>query len=183
MTLPLAHMVFKGIGEIGNGAVHPFVTPPHLLIILALALLIGQRQPLTLKWPLIALASASAIALALTTTGWLPAALPQPLIIAIALAIATLVAIGRQLPTWIYPLCAALAALAIGLDSAVAPDDSFATLKTLLGTWLALTLATPYLAIATSNAVGKPWAQIAVRIAASWIIAIALMVLAFALKK
>ncbi len=58
-----AHLAIKGAGDFGNGALHPLVTPQHLMIVLGLALLLGMRVPLRLKLPMVSLAISSAIAL------------------------------------------------------------------------------------------------------------------------
>ena len=34
----LAHTTFPGLGEYGSGFLHPFTTPAHLLVLLALGL-------------------------------------------------------------------------------------------------------------------------------------------------
>lgn len=177
-----AHLVVKGLDEVGNGALHPFVTPSHVMIILALGLLLGQRVPFTLKTPVLALASSSAAALVFATTGWV-SEVYQPVLIGIALCIAILVAVGRKLPDAAYAVLCAVAVLGIGLDSAPETGTAYAMAKTLLGTWLALNLVIPYIAICASNGADKPWAKTAIQIAGSWIIAISVLVLAFALRK
>jgi hypothetical protein len=177
-----AHLVVKGLDEVGNGALHPFVTPSHVLVMLALALLLGQQVPFTLRIPTLVMAPVSALALALTATGWMPG-FYQPVLPAIALCLAVLVAMERRLPLMAHGISCALAVAAIGLDSPAETGGALATAKTLLGTWLALNLAVPYLAICVSNGAGRQWARTATRIAGSWIIAISLMVLAFALRR
>lgn len=177
-----AHLAIKGLDELGNGALHPFVTPAHVLIILALGLLLGQQVPFTLKSPVLALAPASAAALLLTTTG-LVSGVYQPVLIGIALGIAILVAIGRNLPAVVCGILCAVAAFGIGMDSGAETGTPFVVGKTLLGTWFTLNVAIPYIAICASNGADRKWAGTAIQIAGSWIIAISLMVLAFALKK
>ena len=177
-----AHLVVKGLDEVGNGALHPFVTPSHALVMLSLALLLGQQVPFTLRHSFLMMAPASALALAVTATGW-TAGVYQPVLPAIALCLAVLVAMERQIPALIRGMVSAVALCAIGLDSPAESGSAIAVAKTLLGTWLALNLAVPYLAICVSNGSGRQWARTATRIAGSWIIAISLMVLAFALRR
>lgn len=176
------HIAVEGLGEVGNGALHPFVTPSHALVIVATGLLLGQRLPLRLKAPMSALALGSAAGLLATTSGW-PQAVPPPLLLGIALAIAAWVAIERNLVVSVLAAIAAAAGFVIGLDSAPEAASSAAFAKTLLGTWLGINAAVGYLAICTSHAEGRPWARIAIRVAASWIIAITLLVLAFAMRE
>ena len=61
--------------------------------------------------------------------------------------------------------------------------STFGVLKTLAGTWLSLNAAVFYIAVCASNGAEKKWAKAAIRVLGSWIIAIALMVLAFSLRK
>jgi hydrogenase/urease accessory protein HupE len=177
-----AHLAIKGLDEFGNGALHPFITPAHALIVVALGLLIGQQVPLTLKAPIIALASASAAALLFTATGWV-SWIYQPILIGLALGIAVLVAVEVKLPRNVLAAVCALGVAGICLDSRAESGTTLAVTKTLLGTWLSLNLAVPYLAICASNGTDRPWARTAIRVVGSWIVAISLMVLAFAFRK
>lgn len=176
------HVAVEGLGELGNGALHPFVTPAHVLVIAAVGILLGQRLPFRLTKPMAALAIGSAAGLLATTSGW-PQELPQPLLLAIALAIAAWVTIERQVPVSALAAVTAAGGLVIGLDSAAPPGTPAETAKTLAGTWFAINASIGYLALCLSHSEGRPWARIALRIAASWIIAIALLVLAFEFRK
>ena len=64
-----AHTAVPGLGEFASGFLHPFFTPPHLLALLALGLLLGQRQPLRLKVPTAIFAGFAAAGLLLTLSG------------------------------------------------------------------------------------------------------------------
>jgi hypothetical protein len=177
-----AHLTVEGVGDLGNGALHPLMTPAHVLVFLSLALFIGQRVPLDLKTPLWVFAPVSAAALLFTLTGRV-GGVYQPLLVGIALVTAILVALDVRVPRigcWL--LCAA-AAGGIGLDSGVDTGSTSAVLKTLGGTWLSLNAAVFYLAVCASNGSDKKWAKAGIRVLGSWIIAIALMVLAFSLRK
>ena len=55
-------------------------------------------------------------------------------------------------------------------------------IKTLSGTWIALVVLVCDIAIYVSLGAEAKWLQIALRVAGSWIIAIALLVLAFSLR-
>jgi len=76
-------------------------------------------------------------------------------------------------------------ALAIGLDSTAEPGPALTIASTLLGTWFALLLVlvnvVHYSSLAAEK--NKQWLHIALRVAGSWIIAISVLVLAFALRK
>lgn len=181
-TTAHAHMAIEGAGDIANGALHPILTPVHVLVMLALGLWLGQQVPLDLKTPTTILAPVSAITLILTTTGRLPGIYP-PLLIGLALIIASLVGLEIRLPRLARIALCAVVALMLSLDSAVETGGTFVVVKTLLGTWFSLNAAILYIAICASHAEGKPWARVGIRILGSWIIAISLMVLAFSLRK
>lgn len=176
-----AHLVVQGLDEVGNGALHPLVTPAQVLIIFSLSFFLGQQIPFNLKAPVIALATTSAAALLITTTSWIPV-IHQPIMIGIALCAATLVTINRKVPTWVPWLLCAIAGIGIGLDSRVEEGAPYAIAKTLFGTWIALNTMVPYIALCASHGAGRPWAITGIRIAGSWIIAISLLVLAFSLR-
>ena len=175
-------MAVEGAGDIGNGLLHPLMTPVHVLILLGIGLLLGQRVPLNLKTPIQVFAPASSIALILTTTGWV-ANVYQPLLIGIALCLGILVGLGSKLPQLVYVVLCAVAAAGIGCDSAVEAGSVVVVAKTLLGTWFSVNAVVLYLAICASNGAEKKWAQTGIRVVGSWIVAISLMVLAFSLRK
>lgn len=177
-----AHVSIEGFGAVGNGALHPLVTPSHALLLVGLALMIGQRVPLDLRTPMRVFAMVSAVALLLTTSGWITEIHP-PVLIAVALGLGGMVAFERNYHARVIQLASALAAVGIGLDSAAEPGPAFETGKSLLGTWMAMNGVTAYLAICISHGADKAWARTGIRIAGSWIVAISLLVLAFALRK
>jgi hydrogenase/urease accessory protein HupE len=178
-----AHMAVPGSNALGNGIMHPLSTPAHLLVLLALGLLLGQRVPLRVGPVVKVFAPVAAVALLLTMTGRIPT-LPQPLFIAIALVAATAVALAARLPAPALAALLAIAAIAIGLDSTVEGASAGFTLVSLAGTWACLVVLLLNLAYYLSLAAEKrvKWIDIALRVAGSWIIAISLLVLAFALR-
>jgi urease accessory protein len=177
----LAHVPIEGWGDFANGAIHPALNPGHALLIIGLALLLGQRDPLKVKAPMLFFAPASALALALTATGWVGGNWP-PVMMVLSLVLGSLVAIARHpRPLVIHSLCLAAAVL-LGLDSEVEARDIPAAIQTLAGTWLALNLLLLYVTLASSNATGKPLPANAIRILGSWIVAISLLMLAFELR-
>ncbi|MEO7100328.1 MAG: HupE/UreJ family protein [Luteolibacter sp.] len=177
-----AHLTVEGIGEVGSGALHPLMTPAHVLILLALALLLGQRVPLDLKTPLKVLLPTSAVGLLLTTTGKVAGVYP-PILIGIAMCIAILVALELKIPPLVCRMICAVAAIGIGLDSGLENGSAIVVAKTLIGTWISFNIVVAYLAICVSHGTGRPWAKIGTRVLGSWIIAISLLVLAFSLRK
>ena len=187
LALPMhaqAHMTAPGMGDFISGLLHPWMTPTHLIILLALGLWLGQRTPLRLALPLKVFVPVSALALALTTCHWI-AVVPPPILVAIAFIAAAVVALDARLPGYAMAVLLTAAALAIGLDSGVETGTPFTIFKTLLGTWVSLGIGLVnigyYVSLATERK--KKWIDIGVRVAASWIVAISLMMLAFALRK
>ncbi|HEV2693958.1 MAG TPA: HupE/UreJ family protein [Verrucomicrobiae bacterium] len=185
LALPVtasAHTAISGVGDFFGGVLHPLTTPIHVLVLLGLGLLAGQRSPLNLKVPLAVFIPVSALALLLTTTGLVKTVYP-PLLIGIALVAGVLVALEKPLPTVITAVVFALAALALGLDSAVESGTPPSIVKTLLGTWVGLVLAVADIAYYLSFFTKQKWQQVGIRVAGSWVTAASFMILAFALRR
>lgn len=181
MNPGLAHIVIEGAGDLANGAVHPFVTPVHGMILLGIGLLAAMREPLELKWLARVFAPLSAVALGLTH--WISLPQSSPVLPVSALAIGAAVALDRKWPRAVFLGLAALAAVGLGLDSAVEIGPPMTVAKTLLGTWLAMNAVVLYIAASAGRVADRKWVRTAMRILGSWIVAISLLVLAFALRK
>jgi len=177
-----AHMLVEGAGDFVNGALHPFFTPAHTLILLGSALLLGQQVSCRVGLTIRVFAACSAIGLACTIPGQIPE-IPQACLVGFALCLGMLVASERRLPGWALAGLGALAALGIGLDSGLEAPVVANVPKMLLGNWLSMNAVTFYLAICASNGADKQWARTGIRVIGSWIIAVSLLVLAFALKR
>ncbi|MDR3401894.1 MAG: HupE/UreJ family protein [Chthoniobacter sp.] len=184
-SLPLAHMTAPGMGNFASGLLHPWMTPTHVLVLLALGLWLGQHVPLRLGMPCKVFAPLSAVALLLTTTGWV-AVVPPPILLGIALVTAAVVALESRLPSSAGAVLLAVAAVAIGLDSAPETTSTpSAVFSTLAGTWVGLGLGLVNLAYYVSLAAERKrqWIRIGFRVVGSWIFAISLLMLAFALRR
>jgi urease accessory protein len=179
-----AHMTAPGMNRFTSGLVHPWMTPTHVVILLALGLCLGQHVPLRLGPACKVFGPLSAAALALTTTGWV-ASVPPPLLSGIALVIAALVALDTRLPAAAGAVLLAVAAVGLGLDSGVESGTALQFVATLLGTWVSLGLGliniAYYVSLATERR--KEWIRIGMRVVGSWIVAISLLMLAFALRR
>jgi len=175
-------MAVEGAGQLGNGALHPLMTPTHVMILLALGLLLGQQVPLDLGKRIRVFAPLSAAALLFTASGMIKEIHP-PVLTGFALCVAILVAFAKKLPRFIPEALCALAAIGIGFDSAVETGTLGEVLKTLTGTWLTVNALVLYIAICASNGADKQWARAGIRVLGSWIVAIAFMVLALELRK
>jgi urease accessory protein len=181
-----AHTQVEGVPDILNGLLHPLGTPPHLLILVGLGLLAGQRQPPNLKKPLLVFVPLSAVALLLTITGATTSSI-DPKVLAcltscVALCAGTLVALEAPPPPLGYMALFAAAALILGFDSGVETGSIATKLQRLLGTWLSLSLVTFNLAYYVSHWTKQKWQKIGIRVGGSWLIAISFLVLAFSLR-
>ena len=177
-----AHTVTSGVGDFFDGVLHPITTPAHLLVLLGLGLVAGQHPPLNLKVPLAVFIPVSAIALLMTTTGMVKTVYP-PILIGLAQIAGLLVALEKPPSALVGGIFFAIAALALGLDSAVETGTDVQIAKTLLGTWTGLVLVVADIAFYISLFTKWKWQKIGIRVAGSWITAASFMILAFALRR
>jgi hydrogenase/urease accessory protein HupE len=177
----LAHVPIEGWGDFANGLLHPLVSPAQLLVIAGLALLLGQQVPLKVKMPMLFFGTAAAVSLVMRAAGFFPE-IPPPILAVVALGLGALVTLARQPHAHVIHCLCAVVGLILGFDSEVETGTVFTIAQTLTGTWLCLILLTGYVTLASSNAAGKPIAMNAIRILGSWIVAIALLMLAFSLR-
>jgi hydrogenase/urease accessory protein HupE len=168
------------------GLLHPLLTLPHMLVLLGLGIWLGQRPPLRLKIPIWVFATGCAAALLLPTRVAMPPEVANAAtlgVLAVALGCGILVAASARLacvPGWAVAAVAAIAvALDSGLDAAPSARD---TALTLLGTWTSTTVLVANVAFYTSLCPPRPWVHTGLRIAGSWMAAVSLLVLAFAWK-
>ena len=173
-----AHSAAAGVGDFWNGALHPVTTPTHVLILLGLGMLCGRQIPLRLKMPVLVFILVSAVSLALTATGWFAVVYP-PILIAVVLALGVMLALDWDPPQSVLVAIFASTALVLGMDSTVENGSPSIIAKTLLGTWMSLAVLVVDVPIYISLGHELRWLRIAIRIAGSWITAVALMMLAF----
>ncbi len=178
-----AHTTFQGMGEFASGFLHPLTTPPHLLVLLALGLWLGQHAPLRIKEPALVFAGAAAAGLFLTVAGHIGGVYP-PVLIVVGLCIGIFVVLGLPMPLWVKLCACGIAALVLTLDSGVdAGVNSAGTVKILAATWVSLVLCVVNFAFYVSLLPSVRWVQTGVRVVGSWIVAIAFLMLAFALRR
>lgn len=178
-----AHTTFQGLGDFASGFLHPLTTPPHLLVLVALGLWLGQQPPLRLKEPVAIFAAAAALGLLLNIHAYIGAINPSVLI-AIGLCVGICIAVAVPVPFRVRLIACGVAALALGLDSGVDMGTPAASvLKILFATWVSLILCVINVAFYVSLLPAVRPAQIGVRVLGSWIVAIAFLMLAFALRR
>jgi urease accessory protein len=174
-----AHDALPGAHTFLAGLLHPLTAFEHVLPLLALGMLAGQRgldrgQGLLVAFPLAFACGALA-----TTLLALPPA-PDAINAGTALIVGVFVALAFALPRlWMYAIVALVGAIH-GLGNGVAMDGSFVPF--LLGGTLCATLLFGY-AFALTHQVLKratTWRPIAVRALGSWIAAFGVLTLALA---
>jgi urease accessory protein len=173
-----AHSPIDGLNDFYAGALHPFVSPAHLIALLAVALAIGQQASGLLraaKAPLMALAAALVLGLATHRAAGDPVTDRALLVLAAGIGVA--VAAQAALPRAAWAVLAAAVALAVGWGSGPGTAEGSARALALAGTAAAVLLLVTYVAV-MANAATQPWLRIAVRVVGSWLAAAALLVLA-----
>lgn len=179
-----AHGEIKGVGAFYGGVLHPYISPAHLIALLALGLLFGQRGVPASRHAMAALLAALALGLGFSLR-WsrlpdLPA--PDPLLLGLGALFGLGVVLARRWPGWALVPLSALAGLAVGLDSApdgMAPAQRSAAL---LGTLVGAVLCTACLAGCVHH-LQQSWARVGVRVLGSWLSASAILVLALAIAR
>lgn len=174
-TPAAAHGVLQGVGDVYAGLLHPLVVPAEALALVAAALLLGASGRAACRVGLPALAAGLAAGLALG--GHVPPSLATPALLAVALLAGAPVTAGLRLPTPLAALIAALAGLAVGIDAQPDPETlrpTLAAAATILG---ATAIAVIVAALVLEREHG--WQRIAMRVAASWITASAILYFAW----
>jgi urease accessory protein len=159
-----------------GGLLHPLTVPAHLVALIALALLIGQQGKGRLLVPSTAFAAGLALGLAAIMLAARQTSAVDVLLVSAALA-GVLVALAPRLPVLACALLAAIAGIALGLDSPPQAISLAVARLTLIGTGLGACLALAIIAVGTSY-LAREWQRIGVRVLGSWIAASAILVLA-----
>ena len=176
-----AHLMNTGFGPFSDGLTHLFVTPEDLLPVIALALMAGLRGPRFGRAVLFALPVAW---LAGSTAGLLlasPIALPVAETI-VTIALGVLLATDRPLPRAAVVCLAILLGLFHGiLNGSELPKQSLSSQISAAGVGAALFVAVSLLT-GQAASIRVLWARVAVRVAGSWIVAIGLLMLGWAMR-
>ncbi|HXW07801.1 MAG TPA: HupE/UreJ family protein [Vicinamibacterales bacterium] len=181
MSPPLfAHLVTSGLGPIYDGIAHVFVTFEDLIPIVAIGFLAGQNGPRAARTALLVI---TVTWFAFGAVGWwaaVPASLPFPGI-GLFVLLGVLIALGWPLP---LPAIAGLAAIlgalhgmVNGADIARDARDPVALVGIAATVFVLMTLSSAHVVGLTA-----PWSRVAVRVAGSWIAAIGMLMLGWALR-
>ncbi len=175
-----AHLMNTGFGPFYDGLAHPLLTPEDLLPVAALALLAGQSGPRAGRWVLFGLPAAWLLGMIVgravpisTGAAWLTSSL--------TIALGVLVAADRKLPLPVVAGCALLLGIVHGEQNGASLAPAGFGAAGLSG--IAVTLFV--VAALVSGAVvslRRPWSRIVVRVAGSWIAAIGLLMLGWAVR-
>jgi urease accessory protein len=172
-----AHGALPGGGGFYAGAAHPFVSLDHLVALLAIGLMLSQHD---LRAGLGVLIAGVAIGLALPFAGVTFAAGAVPLLAMGMVAGATL-ALARSLPVWAALVVSLISGLCIGLQTDVPMDTAVVAATAGAGVIVAVFLIAAY-ALAIGTVTKGRLQGLPLRVAGSWLLAIALMMLAFLLR-
>ncbi len=178
-----AHAVVPGTSDYIAGFLHPFLTPPHLLVLVSLGLFLGQHplRPLVPAAGVFAMAAALGI---LATCVHAVTGVPPVVLIVLGLCIGGLVASAAFDKAWMRLAACAATGLALGLDSGVDPGVAGPGMaKTLGATWAGLTLGVVNVAHYSAQLPARRWVQTGVRIVGAWSVAVGILMLAFALRR
>ena len=179
--IALAHSPMQGIGHFYGGILHPVLVPSHLLAILALGLLIGQRGVSTMRaaYPCFLVA----LLVGLTLAGFSPAApaRAEPALLLIAACCGLLAALNIPTPRVVAALAALLTALVVGADSGVDNLNRQETFGALFGAGVGACIVLIVVA-GLAEMPRRDWQRILVRVIGSWCAASAVLVLALALR-
>jgi urease accessory protein len=162
-------------GAFADGLLQPLLAPAHAMLLLALGLLLGQQA----RWTLPALAFAAALACGLLALALAIGETPAGDVVLISAAvIGLLVALALPLPAIAGAVLAAIAGLALGLNSPPQAVSLGSATAMLAGTWSGGTLM---LALVTGGVrrLRRDWQ----RIVGSWSAASAILVLALRLSR
>lgn len=171
-----AHLVTTGVGPYYDGAAHFFLSFDELLPALALAVFAGLGGPRHGRW-LIAILPLAWLAGAHFFKGFL-----NPLGVTAALIVpGVLAAWDRRLPLWSVICIAALLGLAAGAVNGAAMSAAGLGARGVLGA-VAMAFVCATLAAAMVVSARNAPLRIAVRVAASWLAAVGVLALGWALK-
>jgi hydrogenase/urease accessory protein HupE len=176
-----AHAPLPGLEGVYAGLMHPLTRPDQILVLLAAALFLGGFALGRLAPAFGALAAGLAGGIAIGQAG----DEPTPWLFALAALTATVAALapGRWHPA--TPVVTAVAGLALGWASVPGPGPPQDRIVTMAGSGAGAGLIVLYATAAIEllrARIRAAWLPIALRVAAAWVAAISLMMLALALE-
>jgi hydrogenase/urease accessory protein HupE len=175
-----AHLMNTGFGPFYDGLAHPLVTPEDLLPVAALALLAGQGGPRAGRWVLFGLPAAWLVGMMVGRTVPVPTGALW-LSSSLTIALGALVAADRKLPLPVVAGCAVVLGILHGSWNGSSPAQTSSGPTGPLGVAVTIFVLVALLAGAVVS-LRRPWSRIVVRVAGSWIAAIGLLMLGWAVR-
>ena len=179
----LAHGTLAGGGGFYAGLAHPFLAWEHTILLVGLGLSLGALGRLWARSPLWGLLIGLGMGLALGP--FLGFAGSGTAVLLLAIVIGAALALALRLPVAVLTVLAVGTGAAVGLDTGMPIPPNMTAVEVyapyfgvVVGAYLIVLNA-----MALSSVATRPPFTIAVRMAGSWIIAIALMVLALHLRQ
>ena len=170
-----AHGSVQGVDHFSGGLLHPLVEPTHLIALVALGLLIGQRGIANAERALATFVVGIALGMICVSFGL---TFDTDLtLLAIATLSGALVALSAALPVFVYAVVAAGVGAGIGLASNPDAFTGKAELAALVGAGIGASLCLLCI-VALVNSLVRPWLRILVRVVGSWTCAASVLVLA-----
>ncbi|MDF1747602.1 MAG: HupE/UreJ family protein [Alphaproteobacteria bacterium] len=181
LTTPAeAHTSIAGVGLFPNGLLHPVAVPQHLLLLIGLGLWMGRQ--IDQRVPACLAALNIGLVIGYIATVWLDLSSVSGIALAfLTLVFGSLLAVGRSIPIPIGLILMALAGLALGLDSKPEALTANETMLLGFGIWIGVNIIAVNV-MALSAKLQHPIAVIGIRVVGSWLIAISLILMAFALR-
>lgn len=170
-----AHGSIQGIDHFSGGILHPLVEPTHLLALVALGLLLGQRGIAKVEKALFGFAAGIVVGLLCAGAGRVVDT-DVPLL-AIATVCGLLVALALALPEIVLAGLAMLLGAGIGVASNPESFAGTAMMAALAGAGLGAVLWLVIVA-AVVGLLKRPWLRLLVRVVGSWAGAASILVLA-----
>jgi urease accessory protein len=183
MVIPgaaFAHSPIQGLTSFYNGMLHPLLVPAHLLSVVALGFLFGQRGANVMQTAIILFLVAMVVGL--LGAGYGVVLSVETTLLALAMLLGVLVALSLQMPIPVYWLLAVVTGFLLGIDSVQDAYTGKQKLGALVGSGTAIYLGLLYATVLAQAFQKRDWQKIAIRVVGSWIAASAMLVLALILS-
>ena len=161
-----AHSPMAGIGDFYGGILHPAVVPAHLLVLLTLGFLLGQRGLDAMRVGYCAFLPAIVVGLVAVGSGVSFPGL-ELWLLAGSIVCGLLVALRLRLPVGVAAGLAATVGLALGLDSSPEITSATRAAAALAGSGVGACVCLILFA-ALAELPRRDWQRLAVRVVASW---------------
>ena len=172
----LAHSPIEGLGNFYNGLLHPVMVPAHLLLLIVLGLLVGQKGIYQNRVAIMVVLISTGVGL---IGAWYSVGGEIEIVLLSAAAmIGLLIALNNPLGNYFVSIMTAFVGLFIGIDSAQDLLSGTVKLVYLIGCGVGATLTFLCSMVFADYFNKQSWQQIIVRVLGSWIAASALLVLA-----